>query len=241
MRAGDVLLTWNLHGDRAAQARRFEASGGVVIVAEEAYTRGLTRTKRFALARHGHNGSGAWRRPARAAPGDRVAELEADGLRLHARHTGDPGGYLLICGQRGIGHPEMASPPGFAAATASDLRARGCDRPIKIRPHPGKHRETQPPVDDDLDGAAAVVIWSSAVGVRALCRGIPVAAYAPHWIMSACAQSPPPAPPAPPIARVRAALDRLGWAQWTLDEIEGGAAFETLLHGVPVAQIEAAA
>ena len=33
-----------------------------------------------------------------------------------------------------------------------------------------------------MAGARSVVIWSSAIGVRALVEGIPVQHFAPHWI-----------------------------------------------------------
>ena len=60
---------------------------------------------------------------------------------------------------------------------------------------------------------AVVVIWSSAIGVRALVEGVPVQHFAPHWICEKWGD------------RTRWRLQRMAHAQWHFDEIASGEPF----------------
>ena len=64
-------------------------------------------------------------------------------------------------------------------------------RLVKIRPHPKSRTGPVPAttLDQDLDSAFAVVIWSSGVGTKALLDGIPVFYCAPHYFLEDAADN----------------------------------------------------
>lgn len=223
----DLLVIWNRYGHYAQMADAWERSGGTVLVAENGYC-GIDAQgrQRYALAAHGHNGSGWW--PVGAE--DRFAAL---GLEPQPWRTG--GEYALVRGQRGIGTPQMASPPAWHVHTGARLR-REQALPVRVIEHPGKSA-----VDAnrsyDMRDAAACVIWSSALGVKALLVGVPVWFAAPHWVCEdgarrladdwklAAAQRDD--------AARALALQRMAHAQWAVDELESGepfARFRDALH-----------
>jgi len=217
-RRGDVLLSWNLHRDRAAEAQRWRDKGGLVIVAEEGFTRGLHPVSHFSMARDGHNGAGWW-------PVGSPARWASLGLRMAPWRT--HGGHILVCGQRGIGSPQMASPPGWHEDVARRLRLL-TDRPVVVRPHPGKDKSKAVPLVEQLTGAWAVVVWSSAVATRALLMGIPVFFEAPQHVLAGAmcrdirGVNNPPLPDRLPV------FERMAWAQWSLNEIRAGEPFRRL-------------
>ncbi|MES2018635.1 MAG: hypothetical protein V4484_19265 [Pseudomonadota bacterium] len=222
-RAGDVLLIWNRYGQYHDLASRFERQGGTVIVAENGYLgRDENGNQYYALALHGHNGSGQWwvGGPER---------FEALGIPLQPwRRSGDK---IVIRGQRGIGAPGMASPPNWHADMAKRLRAM-TKRPVQVIPHPGNGAESNLDHEQYLQGAHALVIWSSAVGVKALAMGIPVFYDAPDWICAGAAhrihELEIPYSDLSDMTRL-GAMQRMAWAQWKLSEIESGLAFKELL------------
>src|SRR3990167_1306236 len=76
---GDVLLIWNRYSDKEATADTWERQGGTVLVAENGYVgRDSAGHQLYAIAVHGHNGSGKW--PDRAG-GNWLAETENYGAR----------------------------------------------------------------------------------------------------------------------------------------------------------------
>lgn len=222
---GDVLVVWNRYGENHQLASSVERQGGIVIVAENGYL-GLdpAGVQMYALAVHGHNGSGWW-----PAGSGRFERLGVDVKPWRAA-----GEHLYLRGQRGIGSPEMASPANWHFRTAEALKRRTARRLI-VRAHPGK-----PAVDPgqvaalvaDLAGAHACLIWSSAAGVRALVEGIPVFYSAPHWICAGAARQGLEQLEAPLLddeARARS-LERMAWAQWSVAEIATGEPFAQLLE-----------
>lgn len=221
-RPGDILVLWNRYSDREVTADKWEKQGGAVIVAENGYIgKDQGGVQYYAMAKHGHNGSGQWH----------VGEQnrwDVLGVTIQPWRPNDDG-HILICGQRGIGSRDMASPPGWHDQVARRLRAY-TKRPIRIRVHPGN----EPPavsLDEDLQAAHAVVIWSSSSGVKALVSGYPVFYDAPHWICSGAARAgieDIEAPLLDSAARLTA-LQRLAWAQWTIEEIASGEPFRHLL------------
>lgn len=205
---GDVLVIWNRYGHLEQQADRFEAQGGTVLVAENAYL-GADRDNRqiYALARHAHNGRGQW------FPGgpERFQQL---GIDLQPMRAG--GDYALIAPNRSFGMQGGVMPAEWADRLARQLRDRG--ESIRIRLHPG-NGPALVPLEQDLAGASRVEIWSSSVGVAALVAGIPVVSHAPWWICKGWEQ------------RGReAVLNDLAWAQWTVEDIADGTAFRHLLR-----------
>lgn len=214
-RPGDCLLTWNLTGlDRLAWL--FKQRGAKVIVAENAYLTPEGVPQMYALSEGGHNGAG--KIPFQPDDGSRWRAL---GVTLKPWRT--DGKHILVCGQRGIGSQEMASPHGWHQRFAEKLQ-RVTSRPVRVRAHPG-HGGRGRPLADDLNGAWAVVVWNSSVGVHALAAGIPVFYAAPHWI---CARA------AVPLAKAdierpnlsyldrEEAMVRMAWGQYHHQEIATG-------------------
>jgi hypothetical protein len=225
-RPGDILVTWNRHFDTAPHALAIERLGGTVVVAENGYL-GLCPERRqyYALAQGGHNGSGNWT----VGKEDRFAKL---GIAVKPWRS-NPDGHIQIFGQRGIGSPGMASPPNWHLDIAAKLR-KIQKREVRVSLHPG------PPAIDpevtertvkELQGAYCAVIWSSARGVRALVEGIPVFFDAPYWSCSRAAVRGTGNLDRPCLddAMRADALHRMAWAQWSVDEIQSGEAFKTLL------------
>jgi hypothetical protein len=217
---GHVLVIWNRYGDIERIADRFEKEGGTVLVAENGYisTAGLSARDQahagvnggtfYAISRHAHNGRGCW-------PDGGPGRWEALGIALQPmRHAGD---YVLICPNRSFGMAGGIMPHNWADLVASEFKGEQ----VRIRHHPGNHR-SEVPLEQDLAGAKKVVIWSSSVGIHALIQGIPVDCRAPWWICKQAANR-------EDDARLQA-LQRMAWAQWTVDEIASGEPFRRLLE-----------
>lgn len=225
---GDVLVTWNRYGEHEQQADRFEAQGGTVLVAENGYLGiGGTTPKEdvcgpyngshyYALSRHAHNGRGGWP----AGDGSRFAALHVTPAPW--RSGGD---YILVCANRSFGMRGGIMPRGWGA-TVRDLLAKLTRMPIRVREHPGNDRSPRS-LAADLAGAAVVYIWSSSCGVHALLAGIPVVCFSPWWICKSAAGEGLGALVRSNFLR-QSALERLAWAQWTVDEIASGLPFELL-------------
>lgn len=221
--AGDILVTWN-RGDQGRVADEFERRGGSVLVAENGYigidARGL---QHYAIALHGHCGSGAWP----MGDGSRWAAL---GVALKPFRAA--GEHILVCCQRGFGSETMRSPLDWPEKVAARLK-KLTGRPLRVRRHPGKpacHPEVADALERELAGAWACVTWSSASGVRALVEGVPVFYAAPHWICETAARKDVEAIESPLMndAARLSALERMAWAQWTVAEIETGEPFRLL-------------
>ena len=221
----DLLVTWTVHhGAKEDAARAFEAAGGRVVVCEEAYFRTVNGERHFALALHDHNGAGRW-------PCGGAARWESFGIALKPWRAN--GHHIVVREQRGIGSARMASPPLWHDDVTRRLRMI-TDRQVVLRPHPRSRlypaaERARLPLERALDGAHAVVTWSSSIAARALVFGVPVVFEAPHIVCAgACTRG---------IATIEApatpdrlpALERLAWAQWSVAEIARGTAFEHLL------------
>jgi hypothetical protein len=221
----DVLVTWTVHrGHKENAARKFEAAGGRVIVAEEAYFRRVNGEKCFALALHDHNGAGRW-------PSGGPERWDRLGIELKPWRR--DGRHVLVSEQRQIGSAAMASPPGWHEKMAERLRGL-TDRPVVIRWHPKSRAEPakarqQPPLEAALKDCWSVVTWASAIAGPALVAGVPVFVEAPHHVLDGAVER--------DVANIEAAaypdrppaFRRLAWAQWSIAEIASGAAFERLL------------
>jgi hypothetical protein len=214
--AEDLMVIWNRYGGAHQMANQWEASGGTVLVCENGYIgKDAEGRQHYAIAAHGHNGSGWW--PVGAE--DRFSALGVDVLPWVNR----PDGYALICGQRGIGSPTMASPPNWHIG--AQKRVKAFHPNTKLRLHPG-NKAPAVPLEQDLAGAAWCVIWSSSSGVRALCLGVPVIFDAPHWICEGAAMRLGAGGGTFPTDEQRAqALHRMAWAQYSVAEIESGEPF----------------
>lgn len=216
----DLLVLWNRMGQDERDAAEWERDGGTVIVCENGYMgKDADGHQLYAISMHGHNGSGWFP----VGEGDR---FEALGIKLQPWRS-NPDGHLLLCAQRGIGSALMASPRRWDVDTAARVRAMGFKH-VKTRQHPGRVPPTTT-LEQDLVGARACVIWSSASGVRALQLGVPVVYTAPHWVAAGAA------------ARGLDGLNKLvqddearlatlrfvAWGQRSIAEIESGEPFVT--------------
>lgn len=215
----DVLVTWNRHRpDVQRAALACTARGGRVVVCEEAYTRRLVEGAHFAMALDGHNGAGRWF-PDGPERWRRLGVTLAPWTRR--------GRHVLVCASRGLGAPELRQPAGWAEDLCRRLE-RLTRRPIRLRRHPGKGCG-QEPLERDLEGAWAVVVWGSNAATQALVAGIPVFFEGPAIITAGAAErgitgiEMPARPPRQPV------FERLAWAQWRLDEIARGDPYRHLL------------
>lgn len=216
----DLLVIWNRYGANGAMADRWEQSGGTVLVSENGYIgKDNNGHQLYALAIHGHNGSGRWP----IGDEDRFTPL---GIPLMP-WVDRPQGYSLICGQRGIGTRQMASPPDWHKKVYNSLSGRQLND-LRIRLHPGNNAPTIS-LEQDLSGASDCVIWSSSSGVKALVMGIPVRYDAPRWVCSGAADKltwsgQAKLPVGNDDTRL-SALKHMAWAQWRISELETGEPF----------------
>jgi hypothetical protein len=169
---GDALVTWNLTGGLEREAQRFTKAGAAVLVSENGYLSPPGIPGLYAVSKGGHNGAGTF--PTSTDPARWLQ------LGVELKRWRQDGKHILVCGQRGIGSRDMASPHAWHQKAAERIRTM-TKRPVKIRPHPGQDGRGTP-LSHDLKNAWAVVIWSSAAGVHSLVQGIPVFYAAPHWI-----------------------------------------------------------
>lgn len=217
----DLLVLWNRQGALEGLADTWETRGGSVLVCENGYCgRDDQDRQLYAISVHGHNGSGFF--PVGAE--DRWSAL---GIDLAEPRAG--GDYVLICGQRGIGSREMASPQQWDDKMVKRVRAMG--HVAKLRRHPGKLQPATT-LEQDLAGAKLCLIWSSASGIKALSLGIPVAYSAPNWICEGAAgfglSALEEGVVLDPATRLKA-LQRMAHAQWRVEEIESGEPFKRIL------------
>lgn len=220
---GNLLVIWNKYGDFETMANKFKANGGTVLVAENGYL-GFDKDgiQNYALAIDGHNGSGVW-------PQGDGSRFEKLGIELQPwRELGE---HIAIRGQRGIGSRLMASPVGWHFHTANEL-AKITKRKVLIKEHPGNGAVSDKSHESYLQNAHALVIWSSAVGVKALVMGIPVFYCAPHWICSIAATQGIKGIENPLIdnnSRLQA-MQQMAWAQWSVAELATGEPFLRLIE-----------
>lgn len=214
---GDILVLWGRkRGKDDDDATRWEQRGGKVLVLENAYLQRVDKSM-YAVSLSQHHTGGP------VGVEDRFAKLGFEVKPWQHVETG----HMLVCGQRGIGSDLMASPVQWAEKTVTKL---GKQKLVtKLRPHPG-NAAPRVPIERDLVGARACVVWSSNAGVRALVEGYPVVYHAPHWIceVGGCRGT--------NVlgygdASREAALTRMAWGQWTPAEIASGEPFARLLGG----------
>ena len=220
---GDVLVTWNRSAREEPIAQRVEAEGGTVLVMENGYfgeTEQRLGFRHYALARGEHNGAGEWE----VGEGSR---LEAFGIQLKPWRDG--GKYVLVCPSRGIGSTKMRMPPDWLQSTLAKLKAIS-KLPVLVRGHPGNWRRKGMGrwLLDDLQKAAAVVIWASSVGVQALMEGVPVIYTAPRWIAEGACTNDLERVNRPHFGTRLPVFERLMWAHWTKQELESGYPFRLI-------------
>lgn len=214
---GDLLVCWNRHDQYDRVAKIYEAAGAKVLVVENGYIGEDSQGIQFyAIARNQHNGCGTWE----VGDEDRWAKLDI-GLRRWRRR----GDHVLVLPQRGIGPPGVGMPRDWPVHIRRRIE-RVTDRPVRIRPHPGKLR---PPLEPDLENAWAVVTWGSGAAVKSLVAGIPVFFELEHWVCRDAGVFGISDVEAPFLGDRLPALRKLAWAQWSVAEIAAGEPFAWLL------------
>lgn len=208
----DVLLIWNRNPAQEKIAQQYEQAGAKVIVVENGY---IGKTKAIAL--NHHNGAGKWH----VGQENRWSALD-----IELKPWREDGDFLLVLPQRSIGEKGVAMPRNWLNITLEHLKKK-TKRPIKVRHHPGKDRDAMP-IEDDLEGAWAVITWASGAGIKSIVNGIPVFYQMHNWIGASAATNIIDIEN-PWIGDRRPMLHRLAWAQWNWDEIKTGEAFKWLL------------
>lgn len=229
----DLILGWNAYGPTYDTMRR--AQPLQCLVFEEAYIREINGEKYFACGLGGHNGHG-W---VRFGGNERW-----DSWNIDIKPWRTDGKHVLVCGQRGFGYNKMAMPTNWVDDVYAQIRPL-TDRPLWFRPHP-KRRAKMPraawdkvldfniPLEQHLEDAWCVVVWTSNSATAALLNGIPAYYCGPNIVTQGAAE---------PISFVQEhgfeklvlpdhrydAMVRLSWSQWSVSEYETGAAFRWLL------------
>lgn len=210
----DVVVIWNRYGTGELTALAADRAGAAVLVAENAYL-----GEGYALALDQHNGAGRW------FPG---GPERWGALGLEPAPWRRDGDHILLLPQRGIGPNGVAMPMGWTEETLAALRGR-TRRPLRVREHPGRHAPERS-LEDDLAGAWCAVTWGSGAGLRALLAGVPVFNQLPRWIGATAATPLSGADLERPRRGDRLGmLQRLAWAQWSVEEIARGVPFRHLL------------
>lgn len=214
--AGDVLVLWNRYARDEQRARQYEAVGGVILVAENAWLGPEDKDRHlFALCRGHHNGAGSWH----VGSENRLSSLSIE-LKPWREH----GDYILILPQRGMGEAGVAMPRDWPLRISDRLGAH-TKREIRWHYHPGPR--PHPPID--FTGCWAAVTWGSGAAIKAIVAGIPVFHELPQWIGAGAARCGIEDIEHPFLGDRMPMLHRLSWAQWSADEIERGEPFKWLL------------
>lgn len=198
----DILVTWNRIGAGELAARRFEARGQPVLVAENAsWGNDWIGRRWYHIAQRRHNTAGCF-------PVFGPERWDALGAPLSPFRAE---GETVLLPQRGFGSAPTRMPGAWSRRALKRYGGR-------LRPHPGRHRAAVS-LFDDLRRCGRVVTWGSGAAIKALMWGVPVISEMPHWIG---AQS--------NTEEDRLRLFReLAWSQWTLEEIASGEPFARLL------------
>lgn len=221
----DILVIWNAYG-RYGEARSIaDAVGCRTFVAENGYLGADKHGRQFyALAEHGHTGSGRWRVGGRSRV-DLLFSLQGKVLKEWRAE----GKHILVCGQRGIGEPDMRSPYNWESIVQKTIQ-KTTKRPIMMRPHPGRHKDLEGTLPDFLKDAWACVVWSSNCTTDALLAGIPTFYAAPHIVHQGGALPLKGANlDAPSFGDRTTSFNNMAWAQWSVREIEAGTPWKLLL------------
>lgn len=220
MEPDDVLVVWN----RTPRSRRSvdiarEQAAAIIVSENGFYANNADGRQNYALALDGHNGSGRWY----VGGPERLEALEIDFQPWKHTHTG----RLLIADQRGIGSPQMASPPDFASKMDLTVRAGGYRG--RVRPHPGRHAAVTGLLEDLAD-CQGLIVWSSNCATAALIAGYPTFYCAPHVILQGAAERfSMNAVKRPQRPDREQAFINMSWAQWTIQEIASGEPIQLLL------------
>lgn len=201
-------------------AKLFDGAGARVVVAENGYLPMRGTRKTFALALNHHNGAGLW---------PMGVEMRSNLLDVEVRPWRTAHGDLLVLPQRGIGPAGVAMPRSWP----TDIRRRlalATRRRVRVRPHPGTDKPTRPTIEEDLEGVGACVIWGSGAGLKAAIAGVPVFYEFGRWIGAPAGTAGIDCLEEPSRPDRLGMLERVAWAQWSVEELETGEPIARLLE-----------
>lgn len=229
---GNVLLIWNRYGGAAAMAAKFERAGGTVLVAENGFIGADDSGRQLYQLAIGHqSGWGTWT----VGPSARWPML---GITPAPFRT--DGDQVVVLAQRGIGEPPVRSTHADAIRMAAEITRAIAREPtlrglrVRVRHHPG-NGVARLALEDELRDARCVVTHSSSAGIRALVAGVPCVTTGAGWVGAAASRLVNNGDWAQALRNLNtddaaraAMLERMAWAQWTVDEIATGVPFEYL-------------
>lgn len=224
-RIADVVIMWNRPQLQEMYARRHEAAGKPVIIAENGYIGNDDQGHHlFALSLGQHNGAGVTVDPLGSS--ERWDRLGIDVKPWRP----DRGGDILVLPQRGIGSRDVAMPRDWLRKTTTWLKSQ--PRRVRVRQHPGGDKRIVP-IERDLSSIWATVTWGSGAAIKAIVEGVPCFYEFPKWIgANASARFASPLLPMTDDHARQEMLYRVSYAQWTVAEIANGYAFDRLLQCV---------
>lgn len=210
----DVLIAWNRRPQNEGRIKHYENAGAKVLIAENGYIgRDDAGNKLIALAHNYHLGLGRW------FVGDEPRYLNHNFKIEEWRPAGK---HILLLAQRGIGNAKKHE---WYVELAEKI-SKKTTRPVRIRKHPGK---TPTPLYPELDNAHAVVTWSSAAALAAIAYGVPAFHLLNNWIGAGAAKYGIDDLENPYRGDRAATFHRIGWAQWTVDEVRSGEAIRKVM------------
>lgn len=210
----DVLIAWNRRAQNISRIEFYEAAGAKVLIAENGYIgRDDNGNKLLSLAHNYHLGLGRW------FTGNEPRYIKQNFKIEEWRPAGK---HILLLAQRGIGNAKTLD---WYMQLAEKIKAK-TDRPVRIRKHPGK---VPTPLYPEIDNAHAVVTWSSAAALSAIAYGVPAFYLLNNWIGAGAAKFGTHDLENPYRGDRAATFHRIGWAQWTQDEIRSGEAIKKVM------------
>lgn len=212
--ADDVLVAWNRKHSSESQIRRYEKAGAKVIIAENGYIgRDNNGNKLIALAHNYHLGNGRW------FIGDEPRHQNHNFEIKPWRAGGD---HIVLLGQRGIGNSKRIE---WYKEQQKKIQLL-TRRLVRLRAHPGKDPT---PLEPDIENAHAVITWSSSAAIHAMAFGVPAFHLMPGWIGEWASRFGIDELENPWLGDRVPMFHRIGWAQWTPEEIMSGEAIKTVM------------
>ncbi len=214
----DVLVIWNRYARNHETAKRFEACGAAVWVAENGpLGRDFRGEAWYSITGGNPGGAGFW-------PG--LGSSRWDSLEVELCEWRNAGREVIILAQRGIGPPGVRQPDNWHRNAAERFHL-GDLGPVRIREHPGERPCKA--LEEDLSDARCVVTWASNAALKALLWGVPVLYGCDSWI-GRDAGTRLLAGQSPAINRPEriSAFRALAWSMWRIPEIASGEPFRLL-------------
>lgn len=210
----DVLVAWNRKPQNKERIKFYEKAGAKVVIAENGYIgKDDHGNKLLALAQNKHLGLGKW------FVGEEPRYLQQNFMILPWK---EPGKNIVLLAQRGIGNAKKLH---WYNQLAHEIRQQ-TKRKVIVRPHPGKNPTPLAPV---LDNAHCVVTWSSAAALHALAYGVPSFHLLEGWIGELASRFGLDELENPLRGDRIPMFHRIGWAQWSADEIRSGEAIKKVM------------